>query len=201
MAEGGTAAGNLRRPALPPLVALVYHRRGVIMRRYATRRWMALLALAGSVAAAAPVAAQVRVPMEFPPPGTRWITRTLDQSGESRLLTTYTVLEPGTFQGRPGFRLDDSIGVQFFERAGRNWFTTVRRGKEFSSASPHNGTFAWPLEVGKTWVAVFQYHDNLRGLRFNRITVRWRVAAEEEVTVPAGTGPCGSRERTTAMPG
>jgi hypothetical protein len=46
---------------LPPLAALVYHRRGVTMWRCATRRWMALLALAGSVAAAAPAGAQAQV--------------------------------------------------------------------------------------------------------------------------------------------
>jgi hypothetical protein len=124
--------------------------------------------------------------MGFPPPGSRWITRSLDQAGGNRL-TTYTVLEPGSFQGRPGFRVSDDIGVQFFERAGRNWFATVVREKERSGATPHHGTFAWPLEVGKGWSSVYQYRDNLRNLRFNRVEAAWRVAAEEDVSVPAGT--------------
>ncbi len=146
---------------------------------------MVLLAVAGSVAGAATAAAQNPVPMEFPPPGTRWITRSIDQTGGSQL-TTYTVLEPGSFQGQPGFRISDAVGGQFFERAGRNWFATVFREKERSGSTPHSGTFAWPLEVGKSWVSVYQYRDNLRNPRFNRITANWRVAAEEELTVPAG---------------
>lgn len=54
---------------------------------------MALVALAGSVVAASGSAAQTSAPMEFPPTGSRWITRSLDQAGGS-YLTTYTV--PGT---------------------------------------------------------------------------------------------------------
>ncbi len=157
-----------------------------VMIRPPARRWIVLLALAGSVLTASPATAQTLVPMEFPPTGSRWITRSLDQAGGSHL-TTYTVLEPGSFQGRPGFRVSDDVGVQFFERAGRNWFATVVREKERSGATPHHGTFAWPLEVGKSWSSVYQYRDNLRNFRFNRIEAAWRVAAEEDVTVPAGT--------------
>jgi CHAT domain-containing protein len=156
-----------------------------VMIRLPARRRIVLLALAGSVLTVAPALAQTRAPMEFPPVGTRWITRSLDQAGGSHL-ATYTVLEPGSFQGRPGFRVSDEIGVLFFDRAGRNWFATVVREKERSGATPHHGTFVWPLEVGKSWVARYQYRDNLRGFRVNRVEASWRVAAEEEVTVPAG---------------
>lgn len=147
-------------------------------------RLIVLVAL-GSVLSASAAIAQTSAPMEFPPPGTRWITRTLNAAGGS-YLTTYTVLEPGAFQDRPGFRVADNLGVQFFERAGRNWFATVVRDRERAGATPHHGAFAWPLEVGKSWSSVYQYRDNLRNLRFNRTQTAWRVAAEEEVTVPAG---------------
>ncbi len=157
-----------------------------VMIRQPTRRWIVLLALAGCALAASPATAQTSVPMEFPPTGSRWITRSLDQAGGSHL-TTYTVLEPGSFQGRPGFRVSDNVGVQFFERASRNWFATVVREKERSGATPHHGSLAWPLEVGKRWSAVYQFRDNLRNLRFNRIETAWRVAVEEDVTAPAGT--------------
>jgi CHAT domain-containing protein len=153
--------------------------------RHSARRWTTLLALAGSLAAGSAAAAQTPVPMEFPPPGARWITRSVDQTGGNQL-HTYTVLEPGTVRGQAGFRVSDGIGVQFYERAGRNWFTTVVREKERAGATPHSGAFAWPLAVGKTWTSVYQYRDNLRNLRFNRTTTTWRVAAEEEVAVPAG---------------
>jgi len=143
-------------------------------------------ALATVVLAAAPALAQNRAAMEFPAPGSRWITRSTDQNGGSRL-GTYTVLEPGSFQGTPGFRISDEVDVLFFERTSRNWFATVQRDKERSGASPHQGTFAWPLEVGKRWVSVFEYRDQQRNLRFDRIQTAWRVTAEENVTVPAGT--------------
>ena len=145
-----------------------------------------LLALAGVTLTATASLAQTSVPMEFPPPGTRWIARSTDQTGRSYLVT-YTALEPGAVQGRPAFRVSDNVGVQFFERAGRNWFATVLREKERSGATPHVGSLAWPLEVGKSWSAVFQFRDNVRNVRFNRVENTWRVAAEEDVTVPAGT--------------
>jgi CHAT domain-containing protein len=157
----------------------------IVMIWHSARRWMALMALAGSLAAVTAASAQSPVPMEFPPPGTRWINRSTDHNGGIHL-ATYTVLEPGSFQGRAAFRVSDALGVQFFERAGRNWFATVLREKERAGSTPHTGTFAWPLEVGKSWVSVYQYRDNQRNFRFNNITTTWRVAAEEELTVPAG---------------
>jgi hypothetical protein len=57
------------------------------------RRWSAILALAGAVAAPRATPAQTSVPMEFPPPGTRWITRSVDQTGGSHLITC-TALDP-----------------------------------------------------------------------------------------------------------
>ncbi len=157
-----------------------------VMLRHPARRWIVLLALAGAALASSPAIAQTSVPMEFPPPGTRWINRSTDQTGGSYLIT-YTALDPGAFQGRPGFRVSDNVGVQLFDRATRNWFATVVREKERSGATPHNGMLAWPLEVGKSWTAVLQFRDNQRNLRFNRIETTWRVAAAEDVTVPAGT--------------
>jgi hypothetical protein len=133
------------------------------MIRHSARRWTGLLALVGSVAVASAAAAQTGVPMEFPPPGTGWIPRSREQAGAGRL-TTYTVLEPGSFQGPAGFRVSDSIGVQFFERAGPNLFATVHRDKERTGYTRHAGIFAWPLEVGQTWTSVYQYRDTLRNL-------------------------------------
>jgi CHAT domain-containing protein len=156
------------------------------MTRHSAWRWTVLGALAAVVLTGAPGLAQTRAAMEFPPTGSRWITRSIDQNGGSRL-GTYTVLEPGSFQGTPGFRISDEVDVLFFERTSRNWFATVQRDKERSGASPHQGTFAWPLEVGRRWVSVFEYRDQQRNLHFDRIQTAWRVTAEENVTVPAGT--------------
>lgn len=153
--------------------------------RHSARRWTTLLALAGSLAAVTAATAQTPAPMEFPPPGTRWIIRSVDQTGGNQL-TTYTVLEPGAFRGQSGFRVSDGVGVQLYERAGRNWFATVVREKERAGSTPHSGAFVWPLDLGKTWTSVYQFRDNLLNLRFNRITTTWRVVAEEEATAPGG---------------
>jgi CHAT domain-containing protein len=150
-------------------------------------RWLILLLPAAVLLAAAPATPQTRVPMEFPPTGTRWINRTTDQESGNSFLSTHTVLEPGSFSVQKGFRVSDNVGVQFFEPTGRNWFATVHREKERSGATPHNGTFVWPLEVGKTWVSTYQFRDALKNFRNDRAGATWRVVAEEDVTVPAGT--------------
>jgi hypothetical protein len=85
------------------------------MTGHSARRWTVLGALAAVVLAAGPAGAQTRAAMEFPPTGSRWISRSIDPNGGSRL-GTYTVLEPGSFQGTAGFRISDEIDVLFFER-------------------------------------------------------------------------------------
>lgn len=108
-----------------------------MINRHSARRWTRLLALAGTLAAVTAAAAQTPIPMEFPPPGTRWIARRVDPGGGNQL-TTYTVLEPKSFRGQAGFRISDGVGVQFYERAGRNWFATVVGEKERAGTTPHS---------------------------------------------------------------
>lgn len=77
-----------------------------MINRHSARRWTRLLALAGSLAAVTPAAAQTPIPMEFPSPGTRWIARSVDWFA--------TVARPG--RRRPcsgGARLREWLGSRF----------------------------------------------------------------------------------------
>ncbi len=138
----------------------------------------------------------------FPPPGTRWITRSVDQSGWS-WTTTWNVLEEGSYQGQPAYRISDQTTTLLFDKATRNWMASLQWEEERFTASPHDGVFAWPLQVGKWWVSSYAYQDRQRGRSFPRAQWTWQVKAYEDVTVPAGTfkafrleGKAGAAYRT-----
>ncbi|KRT68363.1 MAG: hypothetical protein XU13_C0076G0008 [Candidatus Rokubacteria bacterium CSP1-6] len=142
--------------------------------------------LAGcSTVATEPPAGRVAADMEFPAPGTRWITRSSDQSGKT-WTTTWNVLEEGSYQGKPAYRVSDQLNTLVYDKTTRNWMATLRWDEELLAASPHNGSFAWPLEVGKWWASTYAYHDYQRGRRIPRAQITWKVEAYEDVTVPAG---------------
>jgi hypothetical protein len=127
------------------------------------RRWSAVLALAGAVAAPSAAPAQTPVPMEFPPPGTRWITRTIDRSGGSHL-TTYTVLEPGAFRGQPAFRVSDAVGTQFYERAGQlstgDELIGLQRAFLYAG-TPAVVTTLWKVDDRASFVLMREFYDGL----------------------------------------
>lgn len=66
------------------------------------------------------------------------------------------------------------------------WVETWWGGQLSRSADPHDGSFVWPLEVGKQWVAQYTYTDHLQTKQFE-VVVAWEVETYESVTVPAGT--------------
>jgi hypothetical protein len=134
---------------------------------------------------AAPPPGGVQADVAFPSPGTRWVTRTTDQSGVVSTLTL-TALEEGAYEGKPVYRLSDGTEIRIFDRATRNFVATVRDGKERIAASPHDGTLSSPLWVGKSWRSTYTLHSRDRG-RSDTVGVSWRAETYEEVTVPAGT--------------
>ncbi|HEV8458552.1 MAG TPA: tetratricopeptide repeat protein, partial [Methylomirabilota bacterium] len=73
-----------------------------------------------------------------------------------------------------------------YDRDSRNWLATLWQDQPRFSAAPHNGAFSWPLEVGKSWTAIYEYQDYQRGRRFPRVQWQWRVA-HEDVRVAGGT--------------
>lgn len=128
----------------------------------------------------------VSADVEFPAPGSRWITRSSDQTGRA-WTTTWNVLEEGSYQGKPVYRVSDQTNTLVYDKATRNWMATLRSDEELSSASPHNGFFAWPLQVGKLWAWTYAFQDYQRGRRAPRVRTAWQVESFEDVTVPAGT--------------
>jgi len=156
------------------------------MARALIRRWLCLLLFAGCATVAVEPAPDTTVSLKFPPPDSRWITRSTDQSG-GFWMTTLTVLDPGSFHGKPVLRVSDGTQMLLFDRDSRNWLATLRQDQPRFSAAPHVGMFSWPLEVGKQWTAIYEYQDYQRGRSLRRIQWQWRVAAHEEVRVAGGT--------------
>ena len=156
------------------------------MRRY--RLVVGLVALLAGCATVPtePPGSQVSAAMEFPEPGTQWITRGGDEAGWT-WLTTFRVLDEGPQRASPAYRVTDQTQVLVYDKATRNWMATLRGEEQRFSASPHNGNFAWPLQVGKWWVSNYVYEDHQRQRRFPRVQFTWRVEAYEDVSVPAGT--------------
>ena len=64
----------------------------------------------------------------------------------------------------------------------------LKDGRMLAAASPHDGRFKWPLQVGNTWRARHQFIDRVLHPDWSGPSwQRFKVAAWEEVTVPAGT--------------
>lgn len=63
----------------------------------------------------------------------------------------------------------------------------LKDGEELVSSRPHNGHFNWPLFVGKTWTANYDWTNREVEPRVSTpASDVYEVLAYEEVTVPAG---------------
>lgn len=147
---------------------------------------VAVLLAACATAPVEPPAGAVKVDAAAPAPGTKWVTRTLDHQSGGVTEQTWTMVE-ASYPGRTVYGATDGTDTRVHDKATRNWIATLRDGKERAAASPDDGTFAWPLWVGRTWMASYTYHDRERGRSWNPVQTWWKVAAYEDVTVPAGT--------------
>jgi len=133
-----------------------------------------------------PPVGSVEAGLAFPLPGTKWMLKEVDHTGATKTIT-WTVLEEGFYEGKPVYRESDGMNTYIYDKATRNHITTLRQGKERYVYSPHNGTFSWPLRVGKLWVASFRFDHRELGRIWDPIEATWKVEAYEDVTVPAGT--------------
>ena len=146
---------------------------------------VAFLFAACATAPTEPPAGTVKVDVGIPSVGTKWVTRRTDHQAGGTTDRTSTVVE-ASYQGRSVYGITDGTDVSVFDKATRNWIATLRDGKERFAASPDDGTFTWPLWVGKSWMASYTYDDRERGRSWNPVQTWWKVAAYEDVTVPAG---------------
>ncbi len=155
--------------------------------RTSTRRYalLALFLTGCATAATEPPAGSARFDFAVPTVGTKTVYRIADHQRGGTREETWTVVET-THGGRPVFGLSDGVDVRVFDKATGNWLATLRDGKERFAASPDDGTFSWPLWVGKSWMASYTYYDRERGRSWNPVVTWWKVVAYEDVTVPAG---------------
>lgn len=128
----------------------------------------------------------ILIEAEFPPPGTKWVTRSVDQT-RAATTTTWTVLEEESYKGKPVYRVSDGTVTWLYDRATRNRVAVLHDDREVLTMSPHEGTFAWPLWVGKSWSASFAASDHTRGASFNPVESTWKVEARMPISVPAGS--------------
>lgn len=156
-------------------------------RQYLLLGMAALLVASCTTASTEPPAGALKADAAFPTVvGTKWVTRTTDHQTGSKTERTWTVVDV-SYEGRSVHGMTDGTDVIVLDKATRNWIATLRDGKERFVADPHDGTFSWPLWVGKSWMATHTYYDRVLGRRWNPIRAWWQVAAYEDVTVPAGT--------------
>jgi hypothetical protein len=151
---------------------------------------LSLMGLLGSCVATAsesePPSRGVRADMNFPAPDTRWVARFVTQTGTTATIT-YTVLGEGTYDGKPVYRVSGGFDTQVYDKATGNLVAILWMGKEANAFQPHEGMFSWPLYLGKSWTASYTAHDRQRGMSVGPIKVEYRVAAYEDVVVPAGS--------------
>ena len=151
---------------------------------------LSLMGLLGSSVVTAsesePPSRSVKADMGFPASGTKWVARFVNQTG-STVTITYTVLGEGTYGGKPVYRVNGGIDTQVYDKATGNMVAILMMGKEAHAFEPHEGTFSWPLYVGKSWTASYTAHDRQRGMSVGPVKVEHRVAAYEDVVVPAGS--------------
>ncbi len=144
-----------------------------------------LLSGCAATAPSEPPAGSARFDAAVPAVATKAVYRITDhRRGEARE-ETWTVVET-SHEGRPVFGISDGVNVRVFDKATGNWLATLRDGKERFAAAPDDGTFSWPLWVGKSWMASYTYYDRERGRSWDPVVSWWKVAAYEDVIVPAG---------------
>src|SRR3990172_423573 len=79
--------------------------------------------------------AEVTAEMEFPAPGTQWMTRRVDQAGATST-TTWSVLDHGAYKEKPVYRVSDQVHVLVYDTATRSWMAPLRVEDERQSGFP-----------------------------------------------------------------
>jgi hypothetical protein len=113
---------------------------------------------------------------------------------------TYTVIEDGVHESEPVHRIVAGADTYVSDVATSNMIATLRVGKEVTSTATHDGTFSWPLYVGKTWTSTYTFNNRLQGLTVGPVHVEYRVTAYEDVTVPPGSRKAFKIESEAARP-
>src|SRR5678815_75586 len=154
-----------------------------MVRKYFFLRFVAFF-LAYPVLAAEPPAepppGTIKADVGFPAVGTKWVGRIVPQSGPTVTLT-YTVIEDGAHDGKPIHRVAAGTDTYLYDIATSNMIATLRLGKEVTSTTPHDGTYSWPLYVGKAWTATYTFNNRPQGMTVGPVNVEYRCTTYEDV--------------------
>ena len=120
-----------------------------------------------------PQAGAIKDDVGFPAVGTKWIGRIVPQSGPTVTLS-YTVIEDSVFEGKPVHLIVGGNDTYVYDMANSNMIATLRLGKEVSSTMPHDGTFSWPMYIGKTWTATYTFNNRLEGMTVGPVNLLYR---------------------------
>lgn len=151
-----------------------------------------LLTLVGvaTLAACAPTVPPQGAPtasLVVPPVGSKWVVAQRDSGsyGSSSKQITYARLEDQVWQGRKARAYSDGSTTRLVD-IDRGMTIAVVKGAELLESFEPGVGWQWPLWTGKSWLGTFRYTDHSRGRTFNSIQAWYKVAAYEDVTVPAG---------------
>lgn len=122
-----------------------------------------------------------------PPVGWHGVVRITD--GDSISTPAFRMLDDQSpYNGIPAYRISSGPSVIVCDRGNGNQIAMLTPdGSKQWEMTPDEGTFSWPLFVGKTWTAKYRYHDFRTQKDFDDVEADWKVEALEDVTVPAGT--------------
>jgi hypothetical protein len=127
----------------------------------------------------------------LPPPGTRWVVKATTHNETTRQTEaqsiTWSALGRGTYSARPVAILWDGTNIHLHDPATGGWMALLdANAREIISHTPHEGQISSPLWVGKSWVARSTWRSRIHGRTVHDVVVVWKVAAYEEIEVPAG---------------
>ena len=121
----------------------------------------------------------------YPPMGAKWQIRRVDNSNGSAQELTMTAM-PIDYAGAARYGISNGTDVSVNDPATFNEIARLQNGKLTSTSTPDNGTFSWPLWVGRSWTPSYAYHDVTRGRSWDPVQSFCQATAYEDVTVPAG---------------
>ena len=125
------------------------------------------------------------VPVVLVPVGSHWKVRVTEVPGSVRE-EERTLIEL-QFDGRSAYGIQGALSTTIVTKDTFNEIGTIRDGKIATRTDPEWKSFSSPLWIGKTWDTNNSFVDVQRGVTFFNQSRRMRVAAFEDVTVPAGT--------------
>ncbi|MCY4431900.1 MAG: hypothetical protein OXC11_16125 [Rhodospirillales bacterium] len=103
---------------------------------------------------------------------------------DGRTVDHYDVSPPVPNPGHPC----DGETHTYWDAATHNWIGCLAGGKILGQNRPYGGRYMWPMEVGKEWRWDAGWVDNVLHPEWGgTYWADYKVAAYEEVTVPAGT--------------